>query len=161
MHSGKDGRGIGLKNIFILFFTGQFRKLLLEPTNDTWIQIFRSVFVGGAAFLVDAGVLFFVEKTGVHYLVAAAIAFIFGLFANFVLSKKFVFAQSDINKKVDKVREFAIFAVVGIIGLLFTELLMYLCTDVIHLYFMLSKVIATIIVLFWNFGARKFLLYRS
>lgn len=39
-------------------------------------------------------------------------------------------------------------------------MLMYLLTDLCHLYFMLSKIIATFIVLVWNYLARKILLYR-
>ena len=32
--------------------------------------------------------------------------------------------------------------------------------DILHLHYMLSKVIATLLVLFWNYIARKKLLYR-
>jgi len=148
-----------MKHIFVLLFSGQFRKLLLEPTQDVWLQAFRSVFVGGVSFLVDAGILFFLEMAGLHYLWAAAVSFIFGLFTNFGLSKQFIFIKNRV--KVNHISEFALFALVGVIGLFFTEALLYLFTDIFHLYFMISKMIATIFVLFWNFGARKFLLYRN
>lgn len=38
---------------------------------------------------------------------------------------------------------------------------MYVLTEIAGLYFMVSKVIATIIVLVWNFVARKITLYKK
>ena len=43
----------------------------------------------------------------------------------------------------------------GIIGLGFNELFMYVLTDQMHLWYIYSKIISTIIVFIWNFGARK------
>lgn len=148
-----------MKNIVNLIISGNFRDLMFSATNDTWIQIFRSLFVGGIAFVVDATVLFVFEKLGLHYLVSAAIAFVFGLVTNFLLSKYLVFSAA--TTKVNKTVEFLTFAVIGVIGLLLTEIMMYFFTDYLEIYFMLSKVIAAIIVLFWNFGSRKIILYRS
>jgi len=92
-----------------------------------------------------------------HYLTAAAVAFIFGLVFNYILSKKFVFTKAAANAKA----EFPTFAVIGVIGLAFTELLMYLFTGVLGFYVLVSKAIAAVIVLFWNFSARKLILYRN
>ena len=35
-----------------------FQTLFVTPTNRTLLQLFRYVFVGGVAFLADAGALF-------------------------------------------------------------------------------------------------------
>lgn len=142
-----------------LIFKFRIRELMLEPTTDVWVQLFRSVFVGALAFLVDAGVLFLLEKVGLHYLAAAAISFIFGLVFNFLLSKKVVFSEN--TAKMKGAGEFIVFGLIGAVGLLLTEGLMYLLTETFGLYFMLSKVVAAVIVLFWNFSARKFILYRE
>lgn len=148
-----------MKHLFGLIFSFKLRELFFLPTNDTWVQMFRSLFVGGLSFLVDSTVLFVIEGLGVHYLVSAGAAFIFGLAVNFMLSRRFVFAESSATAK--GAGEFFAFAVIGVIGLAFTELLMYLFTDIWGLYFMLSKAVAAIIVLLWNFSARKLFLYRS
>jgi len=42
-----------------------------------------------------------------------------------------------------------------VVGLLFTEALLYIFTEWVHIHYMISKIIATIIVFFWNFFARK------
>ena len=42
-----------------------------------------------------------------------------------------------------------------------TEGLMWLFTEKLNWYYMISKAVAAIIVLFWNFFAKKLLLYRK
>ncbi|MCC8168973.1 MAG: GtrA family protein [Oscillospiraceae bacterium] len=132
--------------------------LFRKKTTNTFIQFFRYIFVGGFAFLVDAFVLWLCEKF-VHYMIAAAIAFVVGLAANYLLSIFFVFSESKQVK--NKAAEFTAYAVIGVIGLGLTEVIMYLLTDICGLYFLLSKIIAAAIVLVWNFVARKKILYTN
>lgn len=132
--------------------------LFRKKTTNTFIQFFRYIFVGGFAFLVDAFVLWLCEKF-VHYMIAAAIAFVVGLAANYLLSIFFVFSESKQVK--NKAAEFIAYAVIGVIGLGLTEVIMYLLTDICGLYFLLSKIIAAAIVLAWNFVARKKILYTN
>lgn len=148
-----------MKNIFHLLIKGRFNELLFEKTDDTWLQIFRTLFVGALSFLSDAIALFLLEKAGLHYLIAAGFAFLVGLGCNYILSKLFVFAKANVH--LSALGEFLGFAVIALIGLAFTEILMYLLTDFAHLHFMFSKAIAAVIVLFWNFGARKMILYKD
>ena len=129
----------------------------LETTN-AFIQFFRYIFVGGIAFVADAGALWLCEKF-MHYLIAAAIAFVFGLVVNYVLSVCFVFSPDE--RTTSRTAEFIIYAVIGVIGLGLTELIMWLFTDVIGLYFLLSKIVAAAIVLVWNFVARKKIIYTK
>lgn len=132
--------------------------LFRRKTTNTFIQFFRYIFVGGISFVVDAAVLWLCERF-MHYLIAAAIAFIAGLAVNYVLSIYFVFSESKAVSS--KTKEFIIYVVIAVIGLLLTEALMYLCTDILGMYFMLSKVIASALVLIWNFTARKKILYSD
>ena len=125
--------------------------------DNILVQLIRYVFVGAAAFVADAGALWLVsDLLHIYYLIAAAVAFIFGLFVNYVLSKLFVFKQ----QKESKVKEFIAYGIIGVIGLGLTEVLMFLFTETAGIHYMLSKVISAVIVLMWNFAARKFILYR-
>lgn len=133
-----------------------FRGLFSEPTEDTLVQFFRYIFVGGVAFVADAAVLWLCSLA-MHYLIATAIAFIAGLAVNYALSKWLVFTE----KKTKAAVEFLIYGIIGLIGLGITEGLMYLFTDVVGLHLLISKIIAAAIVLVWNFTARKFTLYRK
>lgn len=75
---------------------------------------------------------------------------------NYILSTKWVFNQDNIENKV---LEFNLFILISTIGLGFTEILLYLFTDIFGIYYLISKVIAAVIVLFWNFLARRVMFY--
>lgn len=134
-------------------------KLFVEPTENVLLQLFRYGFVGGAAFVVDYATLFVLTNyVGVQYLWSAAIAFVLGLVANYLLSISWVFRnRGDLSRW----QEFLFFAVIGVVGLGFNELIMYACTDLMHIHYMVSKLISTAIVFFWNFFARKYLLFTK
>ena len=133
--------------------------LFVAPTNNTLLQLFRYGFVGGVAFVVDYGSLYVLtEFLSVPYLWSAAIAFILGLVTNYLLSISWVFKK---NATLQRWQEFLFFAIIGVIGLGFNELIMYVGTDMLHLHYMLSKLISTVIVFFWNFFARKYLLFNK
>lgn len=59
----------------------------------------------------------------------------------------------------NKVLEFNLFLAISAAGLVFTEILLWLFSDVLGLYYLISKVIAAIIVMFWNFIARRVMFY--
>lgn len=134
-------------------------EILFEPTSDGFIQFLRYVGVGGVAFLADGASLFLCVGLGMHYLVAAVFGFMIGLSINYYLSKLFVF-RNEVTRAT-LLNEFVIYGVIGVAGLGMTEFLMYFCTEKLGMYFMISKVIAAALVLVWNFGARKVILYRE
>lgn len=132
-------------------------KLFRQSTDNIFIQLFRYVFVGGTAFIVDFSFLyFFSDICGIYYLISAVFSFIISVLVNYVMSTKWVFNQDNIDNKV---LEFNLFILISTIGLVFTEILLYFFTDICGLYYLVSKVIAAIIVLFWNFLARRAMFY--
>jgi len=133
------------------------KALFHEKSNKTSTQLIKYVFVGGCAYVVDFGTLFILtEYVKIHYLVSAAIAFSLGLITNYILSIIWVFSKRTLkNKKA----EFILFAVIGIFGLGFNELFIWFFTEVTGFYYLISKVISTVFVFFWNFFARKKLLF--
>ena len=133
--------------------------VFVAPTNNWMLQLFRYGFVGGVAFAVDYGTLFVLTHyAGVPYLWSAAIAFILGLVTNYLISISWVFQHSG---KMRVWQEFVCFAIIGVIGLGLNELIMYVGTDIVQLHYMISKLISTAIVFFWNFFARKFMLFNK
>lgn len=136
-----------------------WHSLLEGKTNSTFIQLFRYTFVGGFAFLVDFGTLFILtEYFKIHYLISAGIAFLFGLIINYFLSVKWVFNNRNVKNKG---LEFIMFMIIGLVGLGFNELFLWIFTDILLIYYLLSKVISTILVYLWNFFARKYILFNK
>lgn len=131
-------------------------KLFAEETTDTKIQFFRYVFVGGFAAVINIGSLYiFKEFFHLYYLVANVLGFLLGLITNYLLSKKFVFNSE--KEEMNQAIEFAIYALIGVCGLGFDTLFMWLFTSAIGIYYLLSKIVSTGLVFIWNFFARKIL----
>ena len=155
-----------------------FNLLFVEETTNTFIQFFRSLFVGGIATVADIGVLILVrELFKMPETAAAVFGFIVGLTVNYVVSTFWVFSKAKVKNRAF---DFIAFGVIGVIGLFFTQLIIapfaveglfgegyfvrnasfgsLLPTDK---YYIVGKLIATVLVYIWNFCARKFILYRK
>ena len=132
-------------------------KLFKNPTDNIFIQLFRYLFVGGTAFIVDFFFLyFFSDICGIYYLLSAVFSFIISVLVNYIMSTNWVFNQDNIGNKM---LEFNLFILISTVGLIFTEILLYFFTDIIGLYYLISKIISAVIVLFWNFLARRVMFY--
>lgn len=135
-------------------------RLFVTPTSNWMVQLFRYLFVGGLAFVVDYGLLFVLtEYAGLHYLASATIAFIAGLTVNYFLSTSWIFRSGNVIK--NKVGEFVVFALIGVVGLILTNVLLFLFTDVCGIHYMVSKLITTALVMLWNFFGRKLILFNE
>ncbi|WP_407432278.1 GtrA family protein [Methanobrevibacter sp.] len=132
------------------------RKLFVDKTDNIFLQFFRFIFVGGTAFIIDFCIYILLCYLGINYLIAAAVAFFISVIANYILSTSWVFNQSQIENRAV---EFNIFLAISIVGWIFTEILLYLFVDILSLGLILSKIIASFLVLFWNFGARRLMFY--
>ena len=154
-----------MKELFSLIRRLDFKGLFYQKTDNIFIQFFRYCFVGGLATLVEGGALWLIqhfifrEQSGFTVYISQGIAFVLGLIANFVLSKLFVFQEK--SERTNALGEFVTYAVVGVVGLLMKELLLWVFNIQIGWHYMLVWVISTIIVLIWNYAGRRVLLYRK
>ena len=131
------------------------RRLLIEKTDSGFIQFIRYFFVGGIAAVVNIGTLFLmVDIFKVNYIFSNIIGFIFGIIVNYNLSKMFVFTD---NEDINKIFEIIMYVIIGILGLCFDTFMLWIFTSKIGIYYMISKIISTILIFVWNFVARKIL----
>ena len=134
-----------------------FRTLFLRPTENTIIQLIRYGITGVTSFLVDYLLLYSLERSGAHYLIAAALAFLMGISCNFLLTKHFAFRAVD--AAVRPGAEVVVFGAISAGGLGLTLLLLYLFTTRLRMQLMLAKFVSSLLVFAWNFSARKLFLY--
>lgn len=138
----------------------------LLQQKTLFMEIFRYLIVGGSSFIVDFGTLCIFKEfilpdwNGYGVLVATAIGFVAGLIFNYIFSLLFVFNAAIEEHKGKTAKDFLIFTIVGIIGLILTELGMYVGVNLMGIYYMLVKIVVTVIVLFWNYIGRKVLIFR-
>lgn len=103
--------------------------------------------------------------------IGSALGFTVSVIVNYILSFKFVFERKeDMNRKA----EFVIFIILSIIGLGLNQVVMWICTVLVYnnvewiqkllgygLAFTVAKVIATAIVMVYNFITRKIFLEKK
>lgn len=115
-------------------------------------QIIKFTVVGGVAFIIDYSLLYILtEYLDVYYFISSIISFIISLAVNYVLSIKWVFS---VNKK-QTYEDILLFIFLSVIGLIINQIIMYIGVDILDTYYMITKLIATIIVMIWNFITRK------
>lgn len=115
------------------------------------LQFLRYGIVSAVALAVDMGLLFVLtEYVGVNYLVSATLSFVFGLIVNYSMSIRYVFS----NSRYDRSREFFLYSVIGLGGLMINDGVIYLLVR-LNMWYMLAKVVSTGIGFLFNFMCRK------
>ena len=154
--------------VFLIIFKYIFLSVKYIEIYGLKIQFFRYALVGGLASIVDISIYnFLTNVTNMHPIASNSISFIFGLLINYYMSRKWVFNQQAYNFKKD----FSLFAIIGVIGLILSNFILFVLLDTKLLYNILffigedlvklfAKLITVVIVLFWNFIARKKLVFR-
>ena len=114
--------------------------------------------VGGTAWIVDVSTLLLLtEVVGAHYVLSATIGFTLGLLLNYALSISWVFDRRALsNRRV----EFGIFAMIGTGGVGLNAFIVWSLTEYVLPHYLLAKVVSTGFVLWWNFLAKKYILFR-
>ena len=135
-------------------------------------QIIKFGIVGFFCFLIDYGItVVFTNVFGVHYLISKFLGFVVSAIVNYILSIKFVFTN---KKEMDRKKEFSVFIILSAFGLLINEIVMFICMDLIfpasallqkyitrELMVSVSSIVATGIVMIYNFISRKLFLERK
>ena len=129
------------------------KKIFIGDTDDGIIQFIRYFFVGGIAAVVNIGLLFLlVDIFDINYILSNIIGFIFALLVNYGLSTMFVFTKDN---SMSKIFELVMYVIIGVLGLGFDTLILWVCTSKINIYYKISKIISTMLTFIWNFLAKK------
>ncbi len=121
--------------------------------KDLFNKIIRFSIVGGIATLIDFIFLYiFKEFLNMDVIIANTLSFIISVTYNYIASIVWVF---DINKEKNKKIQFILFILFSIFGLVLNNIILYILTDIFNMYYLISKVVATFIVMIFNFITRK------
>jgi putative flippase GtrA len=117
----------------------------------------KFLMVGGAATLIQYGLLIvFVERLMIEAVIASASSYALSSIFNYLMNYYFTFSSgADHGKSSIK------FAVVAIIGLALNTCTMYLFVNMLNIHYVLSQVVATGVVLFWNYFVHKNWTYKT
>ena len=127
------------------------KRLIIDATKYGVVSV--------AALAVDFWTLVLLNYTfGVNYLVAATVGFLLGLIVNFAMSHNKVFTDPVLKNKS---ANFIAFGLIGVIGLFANDIIIWFAHDKVGLSVLFAKIVAVAVVFFWNFLARRQLLYRG
>ena len=119
-------------------------------------EIVRFCVVGGLSFIVDYGIMVaLTELCGIPALISSGISFTISVIVNYVLCVLWVFENA--NRK-DR-RTMIVFSASSIIGLVLNELFMWIFVDLIGIFYMIAKIFATVLVMIWNYIAKRKAVY--
>ena len=125
------------------------------PSTERFWEVFRFLLVGGGCFLLEYGLLFaLTEYGGLNPLVSAPIAFTVSLVVNYILCVYVVFHAEQQSKK-----QMALFALTSIIGLGINQVVMWFFIDIIGIWYMFAKVVASAVVMVWNYFTKRYVLH--
>lgn len=120
-------------------------------------QFGRFLIVGGLSFTMDFGLFTLLYFIGVPYLIASITSFSLSVILNYWLSRKFVF---DVQEGVSIAKEFTAYAALNVIALGLNTLILYVCAEFLGFNPIIGKIIATGVVLIFNFITRKALIEK-
>lgn len=119
------------------------------------LQYCKFAIVGITSLMVDyVFMVFLTENTafGLDYFKASAFSYTLSVFVNYFLSMKYVFeSRTDMGK----VKEASIFFVLSLVGLFLNQVIMWIAVDVFKIYYVVAKLLSTLLVTNYNFISRK------
>ena len=124
-----------------------------------WSQVIRFGIVGAVATIIDYGLMVaLTELVGLLYLLSCAISFLISVIVNYILSIRFVFTP---NKNISKTVELVVFILLSAIGLGINQAIMWFTVEQIKISYLIAKIVATGIVMIYNFISRKLFLEKK
>lgn len=128
-------------------------------TNKEIQRFARFLAVGGLGTLLDFGLLTILKKSGFPTLTANSLSFSVGVVNNFLLNRRWTFADTS---HLPWARQLTRFGLVSLIGLglsnaivLLLEVPLGTLTGHIEWGYLPAKIIATGLVVFWNYFANR------
>lgn len=122
--------------------------------SERFKEIFRFGITGGLSFVVDYALLYLLtEFGGLNYLLSSGISFTVSVVVNYFLCVLWVFKGAQEKQKSTK--SVVLFVGSSIVGLFINQILMWFFVEIVLMYYMFAKIIATIIVMVWNYVMKR------
>lgn len=113
--------------------------------------------MGAVGTLVHYGVLILmVQIMAFNAIAASTSGFVIGAITNYQLNYRYTFASEKRHAEA-----MSKFFTVAIVGMLFNGLVMYFCLELMDMPYLFAQLVATALVLLWNFLANRWWTFRE
>lgn len=131
---------------------------LPDTTGGRLWELFKFCVAGGVGFLIDyGGLLLLREVCGLPVLLANALSFTVSVAVNYVMCAYWVFRTNE--KKSPTVM--GLFLLTSLIGLGLSELIMWVSVNVLHIHYMIAKIVSVVLVMIWNYFSKRKVLVQK
>lgn len=138
-----------MKNYFKLIFE--------EKTNSITYQFIRYFVVGVITFVINFSIYYsLINFAHIQYLVSESVGFFISIMINYMLCRKWVFDKDQIKNTLIEIN---VFLLISLVGLGLTDTFLFIFKEMFHMNYIWAMVVASIIVMFWNFTGRRLLFY--
>ena len=121
-------------------------------------QIFKFIIVGGfCASLEFITFNIFISFFKIDYLIANVLSILIAVSINYLLSRAFVFEKSRYSKR----DEFLSFVLFSVLAILLNQMILWVLFEVIKLDIRLCKALAIVIVAFFNYLTKKYIVFKA
>ena len=119
--------------------------------NNRIKEIIRFLIVGVFSFIIDYfGLYILTEYYEINYLLSSSISFSIAVVINYILSVKFVFKNARNGYK-----QVSLFILSSVVALFLNQFCMWFFVEIAAIHYMVSKLLATVIVTIWNYISKK------
>ena len=138
------------------FLIGYFDKR--KVTSSLHRQIVLFLISGGICFAADLAILvFLVEIMKMNVIIANCISVIFSIYIAYKLNVKFIFR----NGKFGLSKEVTLFFVFSGISFLLDVFFLFLLVKYVMMWYVIAKIIVTLLVALFNFSTRKWFIFSN
>ena len=131
----------------------------LHYKKDVIREFFKFGAVGSFGALINIAILYLLtEKAGIYYIVSAIFAFAVAMSSNFILNKTWTFKEK-IRAQIGK--KYLQFGLISISALLVNLFFLYIFTEILGIYYIISQILAISIAMIINFSGNKIWTFRK
>ena len=131
--------------------------MLIKNKSVRLVNFFLYLVVGFVGTLIEWIIFYMLNRfLNWHYFTSTSLAFIVSTFANLFLGKLLVFKNTHLNL----IEEMAKIYIASLIGLFLNLVIMFFVINKFNISSMYAKILASAMVLFWNFLIRKLVIYK-
>jgi dolichol-phosphate mannosyltransferase len=128
----------------------------LSYRSGEMLRFCKFCIVGLSGVGVNLGLLWLLtEKAGLHYLASAAISIETSIISNFLLNNVFTFSDYKSRRAGTLLTRMLKFNLVSAVGLSLNWLALWLFTEVVGLYYLISNCIGIVFATIWNYLANR------
>ena len=137
---------------------GKFLQNLDSKTHKSLKQLTLFFCIGGGITLLELLGFYILYKIfGVHYILASLIMFVLASGIGVWLYRRFVFGETHLHSSL----EVGLTYLINTIGIGLNTLILWLCVEFLGFEAIVAKILASLLVAFYGFYARKLVIYRK